>query len=303
VLSRISLAAALFVLLAAEWTDLDPLRHVSFGLLLIGLLSWRRTWPWYIFPSAFFVWVMTLPATFEILVNMGLRDTTALAWRLIGFFLGMVILIAAVVRYRPQPALGTYDNYGWQPIKRLAFTLLALVLVFQTASSFWPESTGKISADIFREDGRLVSVPKSNRPDGVTEVRYWRSTREGEDFNLLIARPTNVPFELHAPELILKGWGWRIVKRRLIQHATGQAVELQLRRGDQHGTALYWFEHGDRAFTNFLRGRQILWSGWNLMRRDLRLIMLYSEKEQDPKHLTRFAESEEWFRHTSKSAE
>src|SRR4030095_16697736 len=111
---------------------------------------WRRTWPWYIFPSAFFVWVTTLPATFEILVNMGLQDTTALAWRLTGFFLGMIILIASIVRYRPRPALGTYDNYGWQPIKRLAFTLLVLLLAFQTASSFWPDSTGKISADIFR---------------------------------------------------------------------------------------------------------------------------------------------------------
>jgi hypothetical protein len=114
--------------------------------------------------------------------------------------------------------------------------------------------------------------------------------------------PPDVPVRLYAPELLFTSAGWEIRSRRLVPHANGQVVELVLGNHQRTAYALYWFQNSDRAFVHYLRARHILWSGWNLARRDLQLVVEFSEQVSRPGDLVKLAEADGWFVRELKSA-
>ncbi|MHB8523552.1 MAG: exosortase-associated EpsI family protein [Limisphaerales bacterium] len=296
--TRILLGLSLFVLLAAEWTDFEPLRHLSLGVLLISLCSWRRAWPWRVSAAALVTWTTTIPGTATFLVQAGLSGPTVRMLRLILFFLGLLGVIVSAWRL-PEPArLDAFDDSGWQPVKRFAFILLCLLLGFQLASGF-------LLAPGIQSEPEIFLTPQCNAATRArvstiladsSRARKIRIRWQRQNLDLLVVRPTRIPVRVISPETILSSAGWRIVHRRFVPQPRGQVVELQLARLGQTGCALYWFENGDRAFADYLRARRILWSGWNLTRRDLRLILLHAPTESDPKKLVLFAKSQNWFR-------
>lgn len=296
--TRILLGLSLFALLAAEWTDFEPLRHVSLGILLISLFSWRRAWPWWVATAALVTWMATIPGTATLLVQAGLSGTTVRMLRLILFSLGLLALIGSARRL-PEPArLDAFEDFGWQPVKRFAFILLCLLLGFQLASAF-------LLAPGIPPEPELFLTPQFNAATRArvstiladsSRARKIRLRWQRQNLDLLVIRPTRIPVRVNSPETILSAAGWCVVHRRLVPQPRGQVVELQLARLDQTSCALYWFENGERAFASYLRARRILWSGWNLTRRDLRLILLHAPTESDPKKLVFFAASQNWFR-------
>jgi len=296
--SRIMTVAALGSLLAAEWMDLNPVRHFSLGVLVVALFSWHRVWSWTVMTAGTAFWVTLLPGFEFLLIRLTNDPVLAAHLRLGTCLVGLVALGLALLRMRNMPPPRQHDNSAWQPAKRLAFISFFMVLIFQNVSAFWPESLGGYSDVGFEPpaDGSFMRLRSPVELEGMSEVLHWRTVRLPERVEVIIARPSRRAYELKAPESMFRSWEWRIVGRRLIPSEHGQAAELQLERHGHDGSAIYWFDHAGNRFTNYLRGRRVLWSGWNLAKRDLRLIVLISGTARDPAGLVAFAESQNWFR-------
>jgi hypothetical protein len=302
--TRILLALSLFVLLAAEWTDLEPLRNLSLGILLVGLCSWRRAWPPGVIAVALCTWTMTIPAGAAVWIYVGVDETTAVAARSILFFVGLLGVVVMSQRLPAAAPRYAFNDSGWQPVKRFGFILVCLLLGFQLASAFWRE----------RRDGHDLPIHLTPEAAAVTRLRAgsmladssrargFRIRWEKQDLQLWVFLPTDFPVRLNSPELMFESTVRRVVRRQFVVQPSGQARQLQFTRSGQTGCALYWFENGDRAFADYLRARRILWSGWNLTRRDLRLILLEAPKLSDPGQLVRFARTQNWFRDPTATA-
>jgi hypothetical protein len=292
--SRVGLATALFVLLAAEWTDLNPLRHLSLGLLAVSAASWGRTWSWPLMISGLTTWIATLPSAALLLTRAGLAEPVAHTVRVAVLAAGLLALAWAANRTQTPFAGKTYHDDGWQPVKRFAFTLLCLLVGFQTISAFWPEAQPTPAPET-APAGPLLSHAQSSLFPPSPGVLSWSVGRNEPATELSVSRPSDVPIQLRAPELVFRAAGWQITGRRLIPHGNGQAVALTLTRAGHRASAVFWFQNADRAFVHYLRARQILWSGWNLNRRDLRLAVMFSESPAGPQRLVRLAEEHDWF--------
>ncbi|MBI3877035.1 MAG: hypothetical protein HY300_13950 [Verrucomicrobia bacterium] len=300
--SRVALAAALFVLLAAEWTDLNPLRHFSLGLLVVAAASWGRAWSWAVMITALVAWTATLPVTVLLLKRASLPEATVDTLRIVALITALAALVCSAMQPRQTSRPKIYHDDGWQPVKRFAFTLLCLLLGFQTISAFWPEAEPELPSNAGKSDPSLFPAA-SRLLASVPGVLSWSVEPMKPPVELTVSRPADAPIQLNAPELIFCNAGWRITERRLIPHGNGQAVALTLARGKEAAGAVFWFQNDDRAFVHYLRARQILWSGWNLNRRDLREVLLFSEGAAGPEPLIRLAETREWFRDLLRSAE
>jgi hypothetical protein len=135
-------------------------------------------------------------------------------------------------------------------------------------------------------------VPISFRAARARRVSFNLNNRMAD---LFIAQPFAEPVNLQSPELTLKRAGWRVLRRKLTGQPRGQVVELALERNGQAGSALCWFQWGDQAFAHYLRARNILWSGWNLNRRDLFVVILVGDNVAQPDDLLQFAATQNWF--------
>jgi hypothetical protein len=296
--SRIMTVLSLGILLAAEWMDLNPLRHVSLGLLVVTLFSWRRVWSWAVMVTAAVMWITLLPSVEHILILLVGDPNMAEHLRRAAQLVALAALGVAFYQMRHMPPPRQHDNAAWQPPKRFAFIAFVLLLAFQTLSAFWPESMAGYGSLSFEppDDGSLMRLRSPVKIEGMSEIHHWRTIRPAQPMELIVARPSRSSHKLSAPETIIKSWEWNVVARRLIPIEHGQAAELRLERRGQSGIALYWFDHAGNRFTNYLRGRRVLWSGWNLAKRDLRLILLISGAKVAPEQLVAFAHSQNWFR-------
>ncbi|MEK7685944.1 MAG: exosortase-associated EpsI family protein [Verrucomicrobiota bacterium] len=296
--SRLLLAAALFMLLGAEWTDLNPLRQASLGLLVISLFCWRQSWSWKLIGASLFAWITLIPAFALILSQVGLPYPAVQLVRAALLGLGLVGVMAAGRQPTGPRAVSSYSDFAWQPVKRFAFILLVLLLGFQTVSAFWPEPRqAKPPGPAVNRSGRLeANRARFYERQGWVDAHQWSWQWQQHSMTLIMAHPVAQPIRISAPERLFQGQGWRVLRRRLIPHARGQAVEVELRRGQETRVALYWFDQGDRAFANYQQARRILWSGWNLTRRELRLVVLQARSSAGSSHLTPFAQSQDWFR-------
>ncbi|MBI4325092.1 MAG: hypothetical protein HY674_07485 [Chloroflexi bacterium] len=296
--SRLLLAAALFMLLGGEWTDLNPLRQSSLGLLVVSLFCWRQSWSWELIGAALFAWMTLIPAFALLLLQVGLPDPAAPLVRIALLGLGLVGVMAAGRQPAGPGAISSYADFAWQPVKRFAFILLVLLLGFQTVSALWPEPRQANPLVLgVNSSWRLPPNPaRLYERQGWIDARQWSWQWQRHPMTLIVAHPVAQPIRISAPERVFQGQGWRVLRRRLVPHPRGQAVEVELRRGQESSAALYWFDQGDRAFANYQRARRILWSGWNLTRRELRLVVLQARTSAGSSHLTSLAQSQDWFR-------
>jgi len=230
-------------------------------------------------------------------VKMGTDGSTAMRLRLIWLIASLIVFGVVASRVPRQLPPKSLTDTDWQPVKRFAFIMLCLLVGFQAISAFWPEAQAFETARV--TERKMSSHPAGNDSplsrEPMAFVQRWPLRWAGCTGELVVGWPDGEPVRLHAPELSLAVDGWRVAHRRLVPHSNGQAVSLTLTRGKQIRSAVYWFQSSDRAFTDYLRARHILWSGWNLNRRDVRLVIAWSDEAQ-PDGLVQYAESQEWFR-------
>lgn len=229
-------------------------------------------------------WLMVLPSATQWLTSAGFPAAKAELIRPVLFWLGLAAFVLVSFRHRYYPEAVPVSDAAWKPTRRLVQIFLGLLLLFQTISAFWREASGSlpdrpsIAADIVVESETPIQALNRNMADS----RQWRLQWQNQPVIWTVARPVFSPSRLEAPERALRAVGWQVVQRRIVAHPRGQAVVLQLKRREQRGSAMYWFEQGESAFVHYLRARSVLWSGWNLSRRDLRRVMLLSETVPDP---------------------
>jgi hypothetical protein len=274
--SRVLLVAALFTLLAAEWIDLNLLRQLSLGLLLIGLFSWQRAWGWSRIAGAILAWSSVLPGAAHPLEALG-GSPQAGWWIRLGMFVtGIALMLANHLPWPRRVHPASPAEPDWQPVKRFAFVLLSLLVIFQTASALWPETPGQTRWLAYRGGSSRSALLD---PGAMLEWERLETAEldiAGQPALLLVALPPSEPVRLRTAEWTLERQGWRIAGRRILRHPRGLAVSLQLARGTERATGVYWFDQGTRTFAGPRRARRILWSAWNLSRRDLRLVLAIS---------------------------
>jgi hypothetical protein len=295
IFSQILLAGALFVLLAAEWTDLNVLRQISLGLLVISALSWRRAWSLWVLVLAVACWISALPAAAAALSLLGFPADVAAQMRVFVMALGLastaiVSFVHPATRSRKQ-----YSDAGWMPVKRFALILLLLLATFQIASVYLPGTQPPTPVRLSSGFTPMVTSSRELLFFRAASAERWQLRIGHSPADLFIATPLHEPLQLQSPELVLQNSGWHISHRRLLPNARGQVVELQLEKAGRHATALCWYQFGGQTFTHYLRARNILWSGWNLHHRELRLILLLAEGANTGPDLVELAESKDWF--------
>ncbi|MBL9135429.1 MAG: hypothetical protein JNK85_06155 [Verrucomicrobiales bacterium] len=286
-------AGGLALTLLAEFATTDQLRHMSLALALIGLLSWHCFWPLRIFAVSSLACTLLLVAP-ERSATGPLGPDAILAIRTIGAF-GLLITLAWMIQ-RPLPLPGShgYADHGWIPPKRFALILLTLMMLFQTAAAFWPDH------EMGLPDQPSVSQADNEPADLLTsgQTGWLRVPSPKGPVQITIAFPRKNPYLLESPERTLQRHGWTVLERVRAAHPQGEATVLKLERDGARATAMWWFELGDRAFANHLYARRVLWSGWHLADRRLRLIRLESTAIHESSELIAIAQREGWFRNS-----
>jgi hypothetical protein len=283
-------AGGLALTLLAEFATTDQLRHMSLALALIGLLSWHCFWPLRIFAVASLACAFLLIAPEKAAIGP-LNATTVMALQSVSAF-GLLILLSWMVQ-RPLPLHGShgYAEHGWVPPKRFALILLGLMMLFQTAAAFWPDHEMGLpdQPQIAQADVDPIDLLSSG------QTGWFRVPSPKGPVQITIAYPRKNPYLLESPERTLRRHGWVVLERVRAAHPEGEATVLRLERDGVRATAMWWFELGGRAFANHLYARRVLWSGWHLADRRLRLLRLESTAIQDPAELIAVARREAWF--------
>jgi hypothetical protein len=288
--SKVLLAASLFTLLVAEWTDINALRHFALGLLLVSASSWRRGWSWPILACGLFVWAFSLPVASAVIALAGYQGTSVAVLRALAQSISLMALVWCCVRYAQTTLTKVFHDDGWQPVKRYAISLFLLLTLFQAAGAFWPvpgEGIGTLS-----HSSRLLAA--RSVPFSLGKMHAQSLSLASGQF-LFIGHPSSEPVQLQSHRLAFKLTGWTVTRHRFVPHANGQAVELQMSRGTETAVALCWYQNGKRTFTHLLRARHVLWSGWNLNRRELRLMVLFAANPPHPGAVAQTAKSHGWF--------
>lgn len=295
--SRVILVASQLILFAAEFTDLNPLRHAALGVFLVAAISWGRTWNWVLFVAGSACWVTTMPTCEAVLISAGLGEGNAGLIRLGSFLASIITAVGAANQTVNHPAPRCAAQHDWQPEQRFVLILLSLLLLFQTISAFYTEPStvahplGPLSP-VAGSTPTIRSIP--SEPASPWSERYeieW----SGKQFELRIALASPVPIDILSTELVLRREQWIPEDRVLIPHDRGQAASLDLQRPGRTAHAVYWFHHGNRTFVNHLRARRVLWSSWNLSRRDLHFYMLIGDTPVKSEDLVEFAQGQRWF--------
>ncbi|MBX3746872.1 MAG: hypothetical protein KF833_16300 [Verrucomicrobiae bacterium] len=285
-------AGGVAMMLGAEFTTYEPLRRVALAWVILGLVSWRCFWPWRVLGVA-------VAASFVLLAFPAgsgwgrIGPEPLLAVRLSV----AVLLLAGLARFarQPPPLSGQrgYSDLGWVPSKRFALILLGLMMLFQTASAFWPEHEMAVLVVAPRDEDAVGGLkgPLTPQDAGVHRLSSWQGPVQ-----VSLAYPRKSSYLLTSPEVALRRAGWRVTGRGWVEHPHGEAMVVRLERsGGEQATAMWWFEQGERAFSHARHARRILWSGWHLADRRLRLVRLESTAVRDPEDLVAVARREGWF--------
>ncbi len=293
--SRVTLIASQLVLFAAEFTDLNPLRHAALGVFGVAAISWGRTWNWIMLGGGCLCWITTLPAGEAVLIMTGIAPNDAALLRLGAFLITLLMTAGSASHTLNHPVPPSPAQHDWQPEQRFVFILLALLLFFQTLSAFAPATPTAVdpapTATRLAQAGFTVRTLPSTSP----HEAHLRLERAGQTFHLLVRAVPPSPLETTSTESTLRLQGWHPGPRRLISHENGQGAALDLARPGHTARALYWFQHGPRTFVNHLRARRILWSSWNLNRRDLSFFLLQADTPLSTEDLLSVARSQQWW--------
>lgn len=295
--SRAVLVASQLVLFAAEFTDLNPLRHVALGLFLVAALSWGRSWSWLVLLGSGLCWLTVIPSCEAILELAGLTSATAAYLRLGAFITSLVLVVGAAGHAAAQSTPRSQIEHDWQPEQRYVFILLGLLLLFQTISAFWSEDQlgqKPLPDPSPNAQAGLVLHRLDTGAPGTLEAHYEINLGK-KTWQLWVRQEGPIPVATTSAETILRREKWEPDERRLVSHEFGQVAALDLHRLGQTAHAVHWFQHGQRTFVNHLRARRILWSSWMLNRRDLHSFLLLGETPASTEDLLEFARRQGWF--------
>lgn len=283
-------AGGLALTLLAEFATHEPLRHLALAFVVIGLVSWHCFWPLRLFVLAGLLGVVALGLPADLMIaNL---EPGIVAFLRLAIVFGLLIAITWICQQPlPLPGATGYGDTAWIPSKRFALILLGLMMLFQTASAFWPEHEIPVSDAPPRSlaEEEPTEMPATGQPGS------FRVPSPLGPVQVSMAYPRKNPYLLESPERTLRRRGWNVVRRVRAAHPRGEAISLHLERQGSHATAMWWFELGDRAFANHLYARRVLWSGWHLADRHLRLVRLESTAISRPEDLIAIAERENWF--------
>jgi len=295
--SRVILVASQLVLFAAEFTDLNPLRHAALGLFLVAALSWGRSWNWPVLLGAGACWLTVIPACEVVLELAGLASATAAYFRLGAFITSLILVVGAAGQAAAQSAPRSRIDHDWQPEQRYVFILLGLLLLFQTISAFWTEGAQGLKPLPDPAESAQAGLSIRRLDLGGTSAReaHYEIQLGGKKWRLWIRQEGPIPMATASTETFLRQEQWQPDERKLISHELGQVAALDLHRRGQTAHAIHWFQHGNRTFVNHLRARRILWSSWMLNRRDLHSFLLLGETPVSTEDLLEFARRQGWF--------
>lgn len=309
-------AGALTLTLLAEFAVSDPIRHLALGFVIIGLLSWHCFWPLRIFVTAGATVLVLFSLTPEAFPGLPVDP------RFAQLRFGTALLLLAAVGWfvtlpLPKPGASGYSEDGWIPSKRFALILVGLMMLFQTASAFWPEHTMPLAPpprlatdtilpapahpsdpeDAAAEPAEPVEPDPSDEPakDTVGATPRLRLRYLDESIDVAVIQLRRNPYQVEAPERTFERLGWNVRDSARHPHPNGEAGFLRIAREGRTISILWWFELGDRAFANPLFARRILWSSWHLANRHLRLIRLETEGQLTAGQLSEFARQQNWF--------
>jgi len=298
--SAAMVAGGLLLILLAEFSTSDNLRRLAMGFVLIGLISWHCFWRLRVFitAAAFSVVALALP---DNLASTLLSKDVVIALRVV---VASILLLALLVFSVPaQPARGEfgYPEDAWIPSKRFALILLGLMMLFQNAGAFWPTHDLRWIAD-WEERNQVTPIPKpppapASTVDASDDPISFPALGTSGIIQVSIAHPMRMPYFIESFERTLQKNGWTVLDRRQIPVPGGEAAAVKVvAPNGQTATALWWFDQGDRCFSNHLYARRVLWSTWHLADRDLRQIRIESYSVTDPQALVDFAAARNWFR-------
>ncbi|MCC6231145.1 MAG: hypothetical protein IT580_00770 [Verrucomicrobiales bacterium] len=290
-------AGGLALTLLAEFATYENLRHVAVVFVLVGLLSWRCFWPLRIFLAAGIVAILLLLLGAEAPLGV-LASGPATLLRFALALLTLLVLAWWVQRPVLEPGALGYSDEGWIPPKRFALILLGLMMLFQMAAAFWPDHELRVPI----ADSPLTPGSPPTHPAAMGQAGWFRIPTTKGPVHVTIAHPRMNPYLLESPERTFRKQGWRVIRRERVQHPHGEAMSIVLERESARATALWWFEVGQNAFANHLYARRVLWSGWHLADRRMRLVQLESTSLVDPRELTAVAERENWLRNPGQLA-
>ena len=295
-------AGALALTLLAEFAASDPLRHLALGFVIIGLFSWHCFWGFRIFITAGTI-VVVLFGLSPMAIS-GLAAVPHLfAIRAI-LTTGLLGLLGWLVT-QPLPPAGAfgYDEDGWVPSKRFALILLGLMMLFQTASAFWPEHTMPVeTAGPPGASRGIKATPFAPAPDPDADFEnpleaspHLRYRFGDHTIDVAIIRLRRNPYLVESPERTFERIGWQVLHSSRLPHPKGESGVLKLERAGEKLSLLWWFELGDRAFANPLYARRVLWSSWHLADRNLRLVRLEADGSVPAEGFEDFARRLKWF--------
>jgi hypothetical protein len=291
--TRILLTLALVSLITGEWTDVNFLRHISLGLGIMTLVSWKRVWPTQLLCVILFTWILMIPA--------GQVATTKAIQGGFGnpFILGLALLACLIfmvvfgLRNRQEVRILNSGDYEWLPSMRFSFLILILLVSFQFLSGFGTMGMGsmiKVEAQrpdlldseqspmkgLQREQTVIGTMPGLNR------VKFYNvNSEDGNSYRLVAAEPVQQSCGLPSPVLILRELGYRTTHQRLLYSSKGSAMQVRISSldGKTTGTALLWWKNIDRTFFSHQKAQRILWSSWFHAERDISLYILMHDSD------------------------
>jgi hypothetical protein len=280
-------AAGLTLALAGEFTTHEPLRHLALALVTMGLASWHCFWPLRIVLVAIAasLCLLLMPERFP----LRLWDPSLLlAVRLSVGFVLLGCLAWLTLKPLPCPGQHGYSDEGWTAPRRFALILLALMMLFQTASAFWPEH------EFFPDSPMGAGASNALATENSSHFVRSTMTHRSGPIHISITHPHQDPYLLESPERPLRRRGWRVVEAERVFHPQGEAKVMTLERSGELLATMWWFDWGNRAFVDHQFARRILWSGWHLADRHLRLVHLESSGSK-PGELIALARRQVWF--------
>ena len=281
--TKIVTALSLSVLVAAEWTDINFLRHISLGMGFVAITSWRRVWPTSLQVLLLGIWILIIP--------VGQTATTVALMK--GFGNEIILLLAIIayiiaislfqIRRKQQVQLLNSGDYEWIPSMRFSFLIMVLLISFQFLSTIDdksknPPPTLPITDSLTRLNKSSQFGLSTNNFSGLRLSRmYEYTTGENTKITLLSGIPVRQPFKVPSVLLILKELGWKAKNRSLVtSHPMGSAMEVDLQPVGSNSEnitakALFWWSNGFKAFYSHKRAQNIIWSSWYHAQRELKL--------------------------------
>lgn len=280
--TRILLALALVFLITGEWTDINFLRHISLGMGVVTMISWKRVWPTGLILSILVTWTMIIPAGQSVTteaINYGFGNPIILTLTILG---NLIVLSIFSLKKNDDLRILNSGDYEWLPSMRFSFLVLILLVSFQLLSSFTisnlppsPNFDPVVLKDVAPMESPDVKLP------GLEGVQFLAiSPQSGSKAMLMVGEPIRSPSELPSPLLLLDLLGWDTHHQRLNtinSYGTVMTVEMTSRETGKRAIAAFWWESNNRIFCSQEKAQRILWSSWYYAERNLALYILIKE--------------------------